>query len=109
MTWEVIFEASLILLVVLFWRRWKGATPGKRYLGMRIVDAETFGEIDTKQAVVRSIGYLASTLILLMGFVMVAFRSDKRALHDLMAGTAVIYTETAEGAGSQGENDALSD
>jgi uncharacterized RDD family membrane protein YckC len=26
-----------------------------------------------------------------MGFIMVAFRDDKRGLHDLLAGTVVIY------------------
>jgi uncharacterized RDD family membrane protein YckC len=38
--------------------------------------------------------------MLLMGFLMVAFREDKRALHDLMAGTAVIYYPNKDAAAS---------
>lgn len=91
MQWELIFEAAVMLTVIVFWRRWRGATPGKKAVGITVVDAKSFGTIDNRQAIIRSIGYIASTLMLLMGFVMVAFRRDKRALHDLMAGTAVIY------------------
>ncbi|MDD2567019.1 MAG: RDD family protein [Thiovulaceae bacterium] len=39
----------------------------------------------------RSLGYIVSTLLFLVGFLMVAFRKDKRGLHDLLADTAVIY------------------
>ena len=102
MQWELIFEAAVMIVVILFWRRWRGATPGKRAVGITVVDAKSFGEIDNAQAIIRSIGYIASTLMLLMGFVMVAFRRDKRALHDLMAGTAVIYDEEGEAPSSEG-------
>jgi len=95
MRWELLFEGAVMATAAFFWRRWKGATPGKKAVGIIVVDAVTFGEIDTRQAVVRSIGYIASTLVLLMGFFMIAWRRDKRALHDLMAGTAVIYDPEA--------------
>jgi len=89
--WELIFEISMAAVIILFWKRWAGATPGKKMLGIHVVDAKTHLAINNKQAIIRYIGYLASTLILLMGFIMVAFRKDKRALHDLMAETVVIY------------------
>jgi uncharacterized RDD family membrane protein YckC len=60
---------------------------------IKIVDAKTFEDIDNKQAITRSFGYIVSTLFFLIGFIMVAFRSDKRALHDLLASTAVIYED----------------
>ncbi len=91
MKWEVIFEISVLFLTILFWRRWRGATPGKKFVNIKIVDFETFEDIDNKQAITRSIGYIISIMPLLLGFLMVAFREDKRALHDLLAGTAVIY------------------
>lgn len=91
--WELFFEFAVLAVTIMFWRRWRGATPGKRMMHIAIVDAKTFEDIDNKQAITRSLGYIVSTLVLLMGFVMVAFRQDKRALHDLLAGTAVIYTE----------------
>ena len=91
--WELLFEVSVLVVTMLFWKRWRGATPGKKFVHIKIVDAKTFEDIDNKQAVTRSFGYIVSTLALLIGFIMVAFRKDKRGLHDLLAGTVVIYEE----------------
>jgi uncharacterized RDD family membrane protein YckC len=92
-TWELIFEISVLVVTVIFWDKWRGATPGKKMLHIKIVDAKTFEDITNKQAITRSLGYIPSTLLFGIGFLMVAFRKDKRALHDLLAGTAVIYDE----------------
>ena len=89
--WELLFEMSVLVVTVMFWRKWKGATPGKKFVHIKIVDAKTFEDIDNKQAITRSFGYIISTLALLIGFIMVAFRKDKRGLHDLLAGTVVVY------------------
>jgi len=91
--WELLFEVSVLVVTMVFWKRWRGATPGKKFVHIKIVDAKTFEDIDNKQAVTRSFGYIVSTLALLIGFIMVAFRKDKRGLHDLLAGTVVIYEE----------------
>ena len=93
--WELLFEISVLLVTMLFWKRWRGATPGKKFVHIKIVDAKTFEDIDNKQALTRSFGYIASTFAFLIGFLMVAFRKDKRGLHDLLAGTSVIYDEEA--------------
>ena len=92
--WELLFEASVLIVTVLFWRRFRGATPGKKFVHIKIVDAKTFEDINNKQAITRSLGYIVSTVLFLIGFIMVAFKKDKRGLHDLLAGTAVIYDET---------------
>ena len=92
-TWELIFEISVLVVTVLFWEKWRGATPGKKLVHIKIVDAKTFKDIDDKQAITRSFGYIVSTLLFLIGFFMVAFRKDKRALHDLLANSAVIYSD----------------
>lgn len=89
--WELLFEFSVLLITVLFWKKWRGTTPGKRFANIKIVDSKSFKDIDNKQAITRSFGYIISTLLLLVGFFMVAFRKDKRGLHDLLAQTAVIY------------------
>ena len=88
--WELLFEVSILLITLIFWRKWKGATPGKKFVHIKIVDAQTFEDINNTQALTRSIGYIASTLTVI-GFLMVAFRKDKRALHDLLASSVVIY------------------
>ena len=92
MKWELLFEVAVLLITMIFWRRWHSATPGKKYVHIKVVDANTLKDIDNKQAITRSIGYIVSTLTLLIGFFMVAFRKDKRGLHDLLASTSVIYT-----------------
>ena len=93
--WELLFEVSVLVVTMIFWKRWRGATPGKKFVHIKIVDAKTFKDIDNRQAITRSFGYIASTLAFLIGFIMVAFRKDKRGLHDLLAGTVVVYDEEA--------------
>ena len=93
LSWELLFEVSVLIVTMIFWKRWRGATPGKKLLHIKIVHAENFEEIDNKQALIRSVGYLASTFSFCIGFFMIAFRKDKRGLHDLLAKTAVIYDD----------------
>ena len=91
-TWELIFEISVLVATIIFWDKWRGATPGKKFVHIKVVDAKSFKDITNKQAITRSLGYIPS-MFFFIGFLMVAFRKDKRALHDLLAGTAVIYDE----------------
>ncbi len=64
-----------------------GATPGKRLLGIRIYDANGRQGIGFVRAAIRTLSTYISTFTLLIGYIMAAFRRDKRALHDLIAGT----------------------
>jgi len=89
--WELLFEISVLVVTVIFWKKWRGATPGKKFVHIKIVDAKTFENIDNKQAITRSFGYIVSTMLFLVGFIMVAFRKDKRGLHDMLASTVVVY------------------
>ena len=89
-TGAVLQFAVGILYTVGFWTA-QGATPGKMAVGIEIttVDGEP---IDFGRALLRYIGYLASAIILLVGFLMIAFTRQKRGLHDYIAGTVVIKT-----------------
>jgi len=89
--WEPIFELLIAAVTILFWKKWAGATPGKKLLGIYVVDAKTHGEINNKQAIIRYISYIISTIPLAIGFIMVAFHKQKRSLHDILADTLVIY------------------
>ena len=89
--WEPLFELLVAAVTIVFWKQWAGATPGKRLLGIHVVDAKSHGEINNKQAIIRYISYIISTIPLAMGFVMVAFHKERRALHDILADTVVIY------------------
>jgi uncharacterized RDD family membrane protein YckC len=65
-----------------------GQTLGKRVVGVRVVALD--GEPPPGGAAfLRWLGYIASFATLGFGFLMAGLRSDKRALHDLIAGTRV--------------------
>lgn len=67
-----------------------GQTLGKMALQIRVVSMGG-GPLSFGQAVGRYFASFLSALILGIGFIMAGVRSDKRALHDLLAGTRVEY------------------
>jgi uncharacterized RDD family membrane protein YckC len=69
----------------------KGATPGKRLLGLVVQGEDGSEPIGLNRATVRVLGYLVSGLILGIGFLMIAFGGA--GLHDRMAGTRVVRRE----------------
>jgi uncharacterized RDD family membrane protein YckC len=75
----------------IFWAV-RGATPGKILLGIGVVVAgSTPGSgIGWGPAILRALGYVASTLLFGIGFLLVAFTSQKQGLHDLIAGSRVL-------------------
>jgi len=72
--------------IVFHWR-W-GQTLGKMALQIRVVSMDG-GPLSFGQSVGRYFATFLSALILGIGFLMAGARSDKRALHDLLAGTRV--------------------
>jgi len=83
---------SYALITILFWQFFKGQTPGKKAMEMKIIDSKTLEKPHFIQFVIRYFGYFIS-IITLVGFFVGLFRKDKRALHDLISRTAVIYLE----------------
>lgn len=65
------------------------ATPGKRLMGIKVVDAN-FQPISFWKAAGRSLGKILSTVIFYIGFIMAAFTKNKQGLHDIMSGTYVV-------------------
>jgi uncharacterized RDD family membrane protein YckC len=65
-----------------------GQTLGKMALQIRVVSMDG-GPLSFGQSVGRYFATILSALILGIGFIMAGLRSDKRALHDLLAGTRV--------------------
>ena len=66
-----------------------GATPGKRALGLKVID-QAGGPLTWGQAIGRYLGTILSAMIMGIGFLMAAFDDQKRTLHDRLAGTRVI-------------------
>lgn len=78
------------LYPILFWAT-KGATPGKIFLKLRVVGAQPGAEgLGWGPAIVRYLGYMVSGALLGIGFLLIAFTSQKQGLHDLIAGTRVV-------------------
>jgi uncharacterized RDD family membrane protein YckC len=91
MAMTMVFSTILSVAYYTFFHGWKGATLGKMILKIRVVKAD--GEpISYVQAFVRYLGYMLSSIILCIGFIMAIFDSEKRSLHDRIAGTRVIYS-----------------
>ena len=83
------------LAVILFWR-YRGATPGKMLLSMKIVDADTLRAPSTGKLIGRYFAYLVSMIPLFLGFLWIAFDKRKQGWHDKLAGTVVILDEEDE-------------
>ena len=67
-----------------------GATPGKMIFKLTVVDASG-GKISYGRAFGRSCAEILSRVICLIGYIIAAFDDQKRALHDHMCSTRVIY------------------
>ena len=68
-----------------------GATPGKMAMGLKVVRPDGSG-IQVGRAIGRYFSKVLSGMILYIGFIMVGFDSEKRALHDMICDTRVIKT-----------------
>ncbi len=83
------------LLVIFFYYGWfyknKGATPGKMAMDLKVINTETGQNVSYTRAFFReTVGKFCSMMVFGIGFIMVAFRSDKKALHDLLLNTKVL-------------------
>lgn len=67
----------------------RGQTPGKRLLGIMVVNIH--GERPSVvRSLLRTVAYLLSALPVSIGFLWVGFDRERRALHDWVAGTYVV-------------------
>ena len=75
------------------WAR-RGGSPGMRVLGLRLLDWRQRIPIGYTRAWLRLGAVLVTILTLGLGFLTIPFRRDRRALHDLLAGTLVAHPPT---------------
>ena len=74
-----------------------GRTLGMAVLGIRVVRADGAGA-EPRRGVIRSLVFPLSFLLLGLGFLGILVQRERRALHDLIAGTAVVYAWDARAA-----------
>lgn len=79
-----------IVLIILFWK-YRSATPGKMMMGIKIVDADTLGEVPLGRLILRFFGYIVSMLPFCLGFFWIAVDKRKQGFHDKIANTLVIH------------------
>ncbi len=72
-----------------------GATPGKALLGLRVVDHRRRFPVGAGRALLRLAAYSVSAVTLGLGHLLVLLRRDRRALHDILAGTRVVRRSEA--------------
>jgi len=78
---------------------WTGSTStaGMALFGVRVVRDDGTGA-SGRRAIVRTLAFPLSFLFLGLGFVGILLGDRRRALHDVIAGTAVIYSWDARAA-----------
>ena len=74
-----------------------GKTLGMALLGIKVVAADGTGA-GPRRAVIRTLAFPLSFLLFGLGFTGILFQRNRRALHDLIAGTAVVYAWDARAA-----------
>ena len=100
--WLAAYVANLVLQVAIqlviqgayyvFFLGKYGATPGKMACRLKVVRADG-GAITYGRAVGRFFADMLSKVILYIGFIMAGFDEEKRALHDRLCDTRVIYKD----------------
>jgi uncharacterized RDD family membrane protein YckC len=84
-TIAIVYEAAFL--------HYRGATPGKMALGLKVIRSDG-GPLGWGVSFGRYLMHLISGLILLIGYIMVGFDNEKRALHDRVCDTRVIYKQS---------------
>lgn len=67
-----------------------GRTPGKATVGLRVVNTDG-STLTIRHALWRTLAFPLSGLLFGLGFLLILVHREHRALHDLIAGTVVVY------------------
>ena len=89
-TWVVVaFFAWEFFYYAYFWTA-SGKTPGMVLLGVQVVGQDG-SRAGTRRGLVRTLAFPLSFILLGLGFLGILVGRDRRALHDVIADTAVVY------------------
>lgn len=89
MGFQLFTYATAIAYYTLF-LHYRGATPGKMALGLKVIRSDG-SPLGWGVSIGRYFMYLVSGLILGIGYFMAGFDKEKRALHDRVCDTRVVY------------------
>jgi len=95
--WVVIaYFAWVFIYFALFWGL-NGRTAGGAMFGLQVLTGDG-GDVSGRRAIVRTLAFPLSFLILGLGFLGILLGDQRRALHDVIAGTVVVYSWDAQAA-----------
>lgn len=80
----------LFAYLVFFDGSTRGATPGKRILGLRVADVNGGGAIGFRRAALRRLVYLVGGIAFCAGWLWLFANPRRRTWHDVAARTVVI-------------------
>ena len=97
----VLIPFIIALYFVMFWSL-TGRTIGKWFLGLRVVSTD--GRTPTiGRSILRVLGYAISAIVFWAGYLWVLVDKNRRAWHDHMASTWVVYDYSRDSRGSSYE------
>src|ERR1051325_4054445 len=85
-------QIALSLAYEVYFVSQRGGTPGKLALGLRVIRADG-AKVSVGLAVGRFFADWLSQLTLAIGYILAAFDDEKRALHDRICETRVVYSK----------------
>ncbi len=90
-SWGYILIALGIIVIIFYVK--SGQTPGLKAYNLKVIDIKTNQKPSFLLAFLR---YLFFTMVIfsVVGLIVPFFRKDKRGVHDLLSGTAVVYENT---------------
>ena len=90
---SIIISFAIPMLYYCLLTYYKGATYGKMFMGLEVRSVDN-QKLPVGKIVIReTIGKIISSIILCIGYIMIAFTEKKQGLHDLMAGSVVVYKD----------------
>ena len=95
--WVVIAYVAWAFIYFAYWWGLNGKTPGGGLFGVQVL-TDDGGDVSGRRAIGRALAFPLSILILCLGFLGILLGDRRRALHDVIAGTVVVYSWDARAA-----------
>ena len=96
-TWVIVAYAVWAFIYFAHFWGLNGKTPGGGLFGVQVVTNDG-DDVSGRRAIGRTLAFPLSFLILCLGFLGILLGDQRRALHDVIAGTTVIYCWDARAA-----------
>jgi uncharacterized RDD family membrane protein YckC len=95
--WVVIAYVAWAFVYFAHWWGLNGKTPGGGLFGVQVL-TDDGQDVSARRAIGRTLAFPLSFLILCLGFLGILLGDRRRALHDVIAGTVVVYSWDARAA-----------